>query len=268
MKKNILNISVVLYKTPKNEILKLFPLLKEADFINKIYIIDNYPTQGLREFCIAKKLVYIKTMKNIGYGSAHNIALKHSYFFDKNIRYHLIINSDIDLSIMNLKKIILFMNRHKKIGLLSPRIVNTDSTEQLIFKNYPNLLNTLLNRFYKSRSYLINIDLNKKFTYAPVISGCFMLLRLELSSEKFYFDKRFFMYMEDIDFCRQLAGKAIIGVYNNISIRHSYKQLSRVNFKLFIIHCISILKYHLKWGFIDSAKNIFNSTQINKNENF
>ena len=64
------------------------------------------------------------------------------------------------------------------------------------------------------------------------------------------FDKRYFLYMEDVDICRRIdeIGKKKL-YYPKVEIIHHHQQGSSKSLKLFIIHTSSAIKYFLKWGF-------------------
>jgi GT2 family glycosyltransferase len=259
MRSKIINVSIVLYKTKIQEIRYLQNKLNHR-LINKIYFIDNSPSSKLRKYITSKKAVYLKTEKNIGYGSAHNIALKHSYEFDKNINYHIVMNSDIKFDESIIDILFDFMNQNKNITMISPVIKNFDGKDQLVFRNFPNLFFSFFNRFFHNTSYFKRFKNSEHvFNSVPSISGCFMFIRVQNDFKKIYFDQRYFMYMEDVDFCRQLSINFIIGVHTKCILYHKFDRASSKIFNLFLKHFSSIIKYHLKWGFYDRDKNILNN---------
>jgi hypothetical protein len=64
------------------------------------------------------------------------------------------------------------------------------------------------------------------------------------------FDKRYFLYMEDVDICRKIdaIGKKKM-YFPNEQITHILKKESSKNVRLFFIHLISSIRYFKKWGF-------------------
>ena len=67
---------------------------------------------------------------------------------------------------------------------------------------------------------------------------------------KIKFDERFFLYMEDLDFCRTVRNKGFKILENkNVMIIHNANRLSRNSFRYVKLHIKSLIKYFLKWGF-------------------
>ena len=101
----MLNISIVLYH-PKweQEVIPLVQELLRVRCLRKIYLLDNTAPE-YRKAEIAKqketlaaqfgtdKLRYMAMSENLGYGWAHNIALRESAYY--RTEFHLVMNSDI-----------------------------------------------------------------------------------------------------------------------------------------------------------------------------
>ena len=101
----MLNISIVLYH-PKweQEVLPLVQELLRVRCLRKIYLLDNTAPE-YRKAEIAKrketlaaqfgtdKMRYMAMSENLGYGRAHNIALRESAYY--RTEFHLVMNCDI-----------------------------------------------------------------------------------------------------------------------------------------------------------------------------
>ena len=62
------------------------------------------------------------------------------------------------------------------------------------------------------------------------------------------FDERYFMYMEDVDLCREIRKNYMIS-YNPIcTVTHQYRKGSYIKYKLLGYHIKSALRYFHKWG--------------------
>ena len=106
----MLNISVVLYQSSKSDILRIIDTLENFGQLNNLFFIDNSPKENeyLKQLS-HDKIKYIHTAKNLGYGSAHNIALRKS--ITSNIKYHLVLNPDIYFSAIAIDEIIAYMKK-------------------------------------------------------------------------------------------------------------------------------------------------------------
>ncbi len=114
----MLNTSIVLYKTPISEIKFLIKTLKKSNIISEIFLIDNSPTPTPEYENLGVNYIFARI--NIGYGAAHNIAIRKS--IEQNIPYHLVINPDITFEPEILETIIEFMNNNSTIGHLMPKV--------------------------------------------------------------------------------------------------------------------------------------------------
>jgi len=125
--KNI-NVSIVLFKNDKNLVKKTIYSCINSFLINKLYLIDNSPTDALR--CLVNlddRIIYIYNNANLGYGRAHNIAIKKS--IDENTPYHLILNPDVYFNRGVLEELYKFMEMNKDVGLVIPKVLYSDGTD-------------------------------------------------------------------------------------------------------------------------------------------
>ncbi|MCL2597630.1 MAG: glycosyltransferase [Paludibacter sp.] len=267
----MLNASIVLYNHKPSDISVLVRNLRNSAVVSKIFLIDNSPEKNL-EF---EKFpaVYIFNNQNIGYGAAHNIAIKKT-MEDANIEFHLVINPDIGLESEILQKIENFMKENLQIGLLMPKIFSPDGKVQYLCKLIPTPSDLLLRRFLpkswtkkRTAKFEMRSSGYNRIMHAPYLSGCFMFLRISALREIGLFDERFFMYPEDIDLTRRMYRKFRTVFYPEVSVTHSHTRGSYGYGKLFFIHILNIIKYFNKWGWIfDRERDKINRqiiTQIN-----
>ena len=95
----MLNASIALYNHSLSEIASVVDILWKSDFVSAIYLIDNSPLENV-EFKTLN-VSYQHNDKYVGYGSAHNIAIRQTLY--QNIPYHLVINPDISFDSSILK---------------------------------------------------------------------------------------------------------------------------------------------------------------------
>ena len=80
-------------------------------------------------------------------------------------------------------------------------------------------------------------------------TGCFMFIRTELFRQLDGFDKRFFMYFEDIDLSKRVNRVSKVMYYPYVSVYHEWERGGAKNMKLLLIQISSMFKYFLKWIF-------------------
>lgn len=217
------------------------------------YIVDNNSSDGtlqkVQQSFPDCKVLSLK--RNLGYGSGHNQAIELI-----QSEYHAVINPDITFSANTISDLVAFMENHPDIVLCSPKVLNTDGTEQYLPKLRPSL-KYLLGGFLESKGRMF-ARWRQEFTLSNVeikdpleidfCSGCFMFFRTSALKECGGFDDRYFMYFEDADLTREIQryGKT---VYNpNIEVTHEWKRENRT-IKGLSRQINSMFKYFLKWNF-------------------
>lgn len=259
---NALNISIVLFNPEFNDVITLVENLYESEIVNKIYIIDNSPSPNAE---ISKiNAIYIHNVVNIGYGSAHNIAINHS--ISSGVKYHLVLNLDVHVNVRVLKYFHEKLESNLSIGLIMPKVLNIDGSIQLLPKILPTPLNVIVRSlkpfhfFLKSvnRRYTLEGYMNQSMN-VPVISGCFSFFRIDALREVGLYDESFFMYFEDFDLSRRIH-RFYQTIYDpSATIIHKHERGAKKEIRLFIIFIKSAIKYFNKYGwFFDRERKILN----------
>jgi len=111
-----------------------------------------------------------------------------------------------------LDTLVAFMDQHPKVGLVGPRILNTDMTLQSSCRRFPNPWNICVQRrvWHASRvptrcsaaSTCCTFGMTK-FGPWTCWSGCFWVMRREALDRVGPLDERFYIYAEDVDWCRR-----------------------------------------------------------------
>ena len=257
-----LSISIVLYKTPFKHIKRCLNCFLPYKEITDIYLIDNSPNRNLEKLkTLYKGCKYIFASSNEGYARGHNIALNMA---SKNkYKYHLILNADCYFCGEIINKLVTLMDRNLDIGLIMPKVLNPDGSIQMLCKLIPrpiDLFASYLIKFSGIKSFrskhIMDIKIHNEVSFVPYLSGCFMFLRWSTLNDIGFFDKRFFMYGEDIDLSRRIAEKYLTIYYPKLFIYHEHGKGSFKSFKLLLIHIKNIFLYFNKWGWINDPKRI------------
>ena len=264
----MLNISIVLYHPDwEQEVLPLLDELLHVKCLRKLYLLDNSEARELHPKMEIKhpKLRYMHMKANLGYGTAHNIALRESAYHQTDL--HLVMNSDIRVQAKDIDAMHDWMMANPQVGQLMPRVLYPDGAQQYLAKRLPTPLDVFGRRFLPSwlmarrnrRYELRDLDLSRPIN-APYLSGCFMLLRTKAAVEAGLFDERFFMYPEDIDLTRTIHRNWLTLYQPEWTIVHAHARVSYKNMHMLWIHVQNMCKYFNKWGwFFDSERSLFNS---------
>ena len=261
----MLSISIVTYNTSTDELRKCLASLN-APIVKRIYIVDNSNQQYISDFC--KKYpntIYIGG-ENVGYGAGHNIALRKA-LADKELKYHLVLNSDVYFDPEILHKISDFMDANEDVAQIQPYVTFPNGELQYTVRLLPTPANLIFRRFLPSSivkkmdsRYTLAFWNHKTTANIAYHQGSFMFFRLSAFEKVGLFDERYFMYPEDIDITRRMHKHFKTLYWPEVSIVHAHRAESYKNKKMLKIHIVNMIKYFNKWGWIfDSERKKVNA---------
>lgn len=248
--------SIVLFKNNRIQLLDAIDSFLETDLKVKLFLVDNSPTDDLKNIKINPQVEYLFNPSNPGFGSSHNTAIQKA--IDLGSDYHFIVNPDVYFDEEIISPMINYIQQNKDVGMMMPQILNTDGTVQNLPKLLPSPLSILLRKIKLPKWYyekFINkyelrfVNKNKTFN-SPILSGCFTLLNLKAIKEIGMYDDSFFMYFEDWDLSRRIHEKYKTIYFPEVSVYHEYDSGANKSSKLFKIFIKSLIIYFNKWGWL------------------
>ncbi|MEQ9427014.1 MAG: glycosyltransferase [Cyclobacteriaceae bacterium] len=262
--------SVVLFESPRDHIVELVKSIQKSNIYIKAFFWDNSHTDELAELIPDDdQFKYIKSDRNLGFGAGHNKVMKQLI---EGSDYHLVINPDIKFAPNTISLLKNFMDSNPDIGLALPKIFDLNGNEQPLFKLLPSPLDLIFRRFWpKKLKHLIEGRLNRYILSfanpnivndAPYLSGCFMMIRSKVFENVGYFDERFFLYCEDLDYSRRINQKWRTTYFPGAEVSHIYGGGSYIYTKLMFCHAISAIKYFNKYGWVDNERNRINRETV------
>lgn len=195
--------------------------------------------------------------RNVGFPVLLNQSLQHA-----KGEFLFLINHDIILTENAVSELLRFMESDSKIGILGPRQINFNGSEQVsCFRFYrPWTIvyrRTVLGRLPMGKRHLEWFLMNDYDRKAPRsvdwVMGSAMFVRRAAVEAVGPMDTRFFLYMEDVDWCRRFwtAGWKVLHV-PSVSVYHYHgKGSARGGF------LGSLLLNRLTWYHISSAAKYF-----------
>ena len=264
----MLNVSIVLYRPDWEQVSALTHALLQSQRVNRVYWIDNSPQAAEQLPLQSERIQYQHNPTNLGYGAAHNIAIRESIY--DNIPFHLVINPDIILDAKELDRMLDFVSQNPLVGSLMPKVTYPNGQLQYLCKLLPTPLDVFGRRFLPSswiaqrnHQYEMRASGYDKIMNIPYLSGCFMLLRTEAVKQARLFDERFFMYPEDMDLTRRIHRHYLTVYFPHATIIHNHEKASYKSLKMLWIHMVNMCRYFNKWGwFRDKERQLFNDTAI------
>ncbi len=200
----------------------------------------------------------ISNPRNGGYSYGNNRAIEKAQG-----RYILIMNPDIIVEDNAVDALVHFMDAHPKVGLAGPKLLNPNRTLQYSVTRFPKWFMPLIRR-----TRLGNMRFGERYSYEYLMKawdhannsaveclfGACLILRRQALQEVGMLDERFFMYMEDIDWCRRFWEKQWQVWYAaSVSVIHFHGRGSKTTKKIVLLdrltrhHIISWVKLLWKW---------------------
>lgn len=226
----------------------------------EIIVVDNSIDYGLKELLHVRfpDVMYIPLKRNLGLSRGNNIG-----FSVAQGKYILTCNSDIVALEGSLDSLYDFLETHSDVGLVAPQLLHPDLTRQQSYFRFPSPITPPLRRIFlgslgfvkKHLEWFLMKDADMSVP-TPIdwsIEACW-LFRKSLFERIGMMDERFFLYLEDTDWCKRIwdAGFRVMYVPDARMI-HLLKRESAQHFGLFAlrdpltrIHVLSGMKYFLK----------------------
>jgi len=264
-----LSASIVLYKTKVNDLKRVIDSYFAYQGEKQLFLVDNSPSDELKNVVAMypnNEIHYIFNNANMGYGKAHNIAIRKS--IEQRLPYHIILNPDIIIEKGALEKLTDYMEQHPDDGNIMPKITYPNGELQYLCKLLPRPIDLIFRRFMpikRWREKLSNrLDLHSfgydRIINVPYLSGCFMFLRTEALKKVGLFDENIFMYSEDVDLNRRIFRNYKTHFYPYVTVVHEHQKESFKNKRLLKAHIQAMIYYFNKYGwFFDKERTRINT---------
>lgn len=180
---------------------------------HEIIVIDNDSLDKTDEMMQQQfpAISYTRLKKNLGLAKGNNLGIHKS-----TGEYILILNPDIAIFDHEIDRLLQFLKEHKNAGLVAPQLLHPDKTIQLSAFTFPKwytpiLRRTPLGKFSWSKKQLKHYMMkdwdhteSKKVDW---VLGASMLIRRAALSQVGLQDENFFLYFEDVDWCKRFWEK-------------------------------------------------------------
>jgi len=200
----------------------------------EIIIVDNASSDGtlysVRKLKIGN-LKIIESKENLGFSNGCNLGAKIA-----SGEYLLFLNSDTLIKDQGFLKMIEFIKKNEKIGILGGKLKNEDGTAQPSTGNFYNLFNLFFMLLGIERFGFLRNSPNetKKVDW---VSGACLTIRRKVFEKIGGFEKSLFMYWEDIDLCFKAKKKGYeTYFYSEIILFHKSLASSNRSFAILNIY--------------------------------
>jgi len=205
-----LSFSVLSYRTPALLRQCLAALERDLDQLEMdVTVVDNASGDGSADM-VADHFPWVRLIcseRNLGFGAAHNLALRTA-----RGRYLLVLNSDATPGPGALRTLVAFLDAHLSVAVAGPRLRYPDGRVQPSRRRFPTVAtllfeSTQLQRFSPDNAVLRRYYMADRSDDEPQevdwLVGACLCVRAKAAAEVGLFDERFFMYSEELDWCRR-----------------------------------------------------------------
>lgn len=177
-------------------------ILKSKDGLNKeVIVVDNYPMDRCVEIARKHPLkpkVLVNT-ENVGFSKAINKGIKNSQG-----KYILIINPDTRIKGNALRLLVDFAEKHPVLGAVAPKLLFNDGKVQPSVFMFPTVGNAIKHYFFGCKRCFNKYFPGNKTTKVDVAVMAVFLVPRATVNQVGGLDERFFLYYEDVEYCRRL----------------------------------------------------------------
>lgn len=201
-----LSIIIVSFNTKKLTVECIDSIVKSRPKVSyEIIVIDNGSTDGSVSALEKLRVKLIKNKNNVGFAKANNQGIKIA-----KGKYVLLLNSDTKVKKRSIDNVYDFAVSRKNVGVVGPKLLDADGSIQGSVFRLPTIYNAVRQYFLGQKGIL-----NK---YAPkgdepVVVEALVMAAFLITPAAFekvgLLDESYFMYFEDLDYCRKINNSGL-----------------------------------------------------------
>ena len=192
----------------------------------EIVVVDNgsdynikYQISNIKKRYKKSKVRLIQNKENLGFAKANNQGIRKA-----KGKYVLLLNSDTKVKSGALSGLVEFARKHPEAGAIGPQLINTDGSVQPSVYHFPTIWRAIKEYWLgQKEAYEKYAPAGNKPVEAGAVVGAAMLIPKKVFSQIGFLDERYFMYFEDLDFCRRVK---------------------RAGLKIFYLPAVEIIHHH------------------------
>jgi GT2 family glycosyltransferase len=191
-------------------------------------VVDNASWDGSAQMVEDEfpQVAVIRLPANVGFAAGCNRGIERAAG-----DFVLLLNPDAELGEDAFSPMVAYCREHPSVGILGPKLLNSDGSLQLSCRHFPSHLTSLFNRqsvltrlFPKnpfSRRYLMTDWSHDRIEPVDWLSGACIMLSREMVERIGGMDEGYFMYIEDVDLCYRAhqAGYEVV-YFPRVAVTH------------------------------------------------
>ncbi len=252
-----MDLSIIIVSWNVKELLRenlraIYKNVQNIDF--EVFVVDNHSKDGTVDMVKRNfpKVKLIYNDKNLGFAKANNQAIKIA-----SAEFILLLNPDMQVMPKTLEEMVDWMNENKKAGVASCHLVQDNHKTVPHVRRFPKLFDQLMIVLKVPHVFpqVLNKYLMKNFDYSKEaavdsIRGSFFMIRREVIESVGLLDDRYFIWFEEVDYCRKVKKTRWDVMYNPKvkcvdHVGKSFSQVNREETQKYFRN--SMLEYFKKW---------------------
>lgn len=167
---------------------------------HEILVVDNASTDGTAAAVRARwtGVRVIDAGENLGFAGGNNLGIRQS--FGSAV---LLLNPDTTVAAGAVDALAGAVDRRPDVGIAGPRLVDAAGRAELSWGNMVSPFAELRQKLMKRSAE----SLTRREREVDWVSGACLLVRRDAAEEVGLLDERYFMYLEDVDFCAAVRGR-------------------------------------------------------------
>lgn len=223
-KKPLVSIVILNYNTCELTLNLLDSIERNDSF--EIILVDNNSTDGSWESFKKLKipnLVAVRNRENLGFSRGVNVGIRRA-----RGEYILLLNSDVKVKKGSILALVNFARKNPDAGVVAPKLILGNGKIQRSVFRFPTVWEAFKEFILKIKdSYGPYLPKSKKPLAVDAVVGAAFLIKREVIEKVGLFDERYFMYFEDIDYCRRVW---------------------KAGYKVYYLPTVSMIHYHGQSG--------------------
>lgn len=236
----------------KENLTAIYKYTQDISF--EVFVVDNNSSDNSVRM-VEKEFPQVKLIANndnLGFARANNQAIKQS-----KGDYVLLLNPDMQVQVKTLEDMVTFMGKRKEVGVAGCHLINQSGKTVPHVRKFPTVFDQLMiilklpHLFpHLLDSYLMrDFDYNKE-SEVDSIRGSFFMIRREVINKVGMLDERYFIWFEEVDYCKQVIKAGYKVMYTPVAkcidyVGQSFSLVGKV--KKQRLFADSMLKYFKKW---------------------
>jgi GT2 family glycosyltransferase len=167
---------------------------------HEIIVVDNSSMDGSAD--VARRWPRVRLIENdanLGFAAGNNVGIRAS-----SGQYLLLLNSDTIVPRGAVDALAAALDRDPSVAIVGPRLVNTDGRAELSVGRMVGPWNEFRQKYLMPTR---AEQLAREQQFPDWVSGACLLVRREDAEAVGGLDERFFMYLEDVDFCASIRAR-------------------------------------------------------------